>query len=536
MSVMRSSASLGGLLVCAACGVGGASAQGQLEPDDLAGPKPEVVAAAALELPSLPSFELPATELGFVSARELRVRGRRHLEQPVKLKGYVTWIYDCAASLAAKNPKAKKAAIQKAVAADPSLCDEPRLAIGDGRGHSRDESVLVVDVPRPPRKASRPRRGKEAPATSPAAPTVAVGDYVSLAAQWTAKWRGKRGAEERAPEGVLVYGALERIPAPAVEVAPARTSASASRADADTPPFVVTKAPLRKAVPVQVRATSIALLGECTRATAAGELDAAIRACRQATATWEGNHLAWYTLSSAHMAKGQWPEARATVARSVALRPDLAMYQLYHGVAIYEEELQATGAGLGKPLTATSAPSAGLVAARDALRRAARLNPALWRAHFYLGRVYRDLDDARRAAEQLAATVRTHPTYRYGYVALIELLRRWGYLDEALAFAKLGAQQVPGAEAAELWIEVGLLGDARRADAQAIEAFGKALALVPGDGRALLQRGQVLYRIGDLEGARRDLTGALQSQDPRLVSARPFMQELLDRIAAKKKP
>jgi Tfp pilus assembly protein PilF len=34
----------------------------------------------------------------------------------------------------------------------------------------------------------------------------------------------------------------------------------------------------------------------------------------------------------------------------------------------------------------------------------------LWRAHCYLGRVYRDLDDSRHAAEQFSRAIATHPT------------------------------------------------------------------------------------------------------------------------------
>lgn len=504
------------------------AAQGQLEADDLAGPTAEVVAAAKLVLPPLPSFELPPSDQGFVSVRELKVRGRRHLDRPVQLRGYVTWIYDCASALAAKNPKAKKASIQKAIDADPSLCDRPRLTLGDSKTASREESVLVVEVPRPPSKGERQKLSKQELASWPAVPKVSVGDHVTLAARWTKKT--PRGDAD--PNGLLVYGALEATPPPAVAAAASSANASAGSPDQkDPPPFVITEAPKRKVVPTAVRAASITQLGDCTRKTAARDLDGAIVSCRAATATWEGNHLAWYTLASAHMAKGQWPEARATVARSVALRPDLAMYQLYHGVALYEEEQQADGAGLDKGHS-PDVGSPGLIAARDALRRAARLNPQLWRAHFYLGRVYLDLDDAKRAAEQLRATVEAYPSYRYAYVSLVELLRRWGYLDAALAYARLGAQHVVGAEASELWVEVGLLHEAKRADAPAIEAFGKALKLAPGDGRALLQRGQVLFRVGDKEGARRDLTAALRSPDPRLTAARPFMQELLARIDA----
>ncbi len=509
---------------------GAAQAQARLEVDDLPGPPPEVaVGAGSVKPPPLPTFELPASEAGFVSARELRVRGLRHLGSDVKVKGYVTWIYDCAAALAAKNPRAKKAAIQRAIDRDATACDRPRLALADVKGASREASITVVEVPRPPNQAERQKLSKEALAGWPRAPKLVAGDHVIAYGKWTTK--GPRGDVD--PYGLLVYGGLE-------VTAPAATAPAPVIEGEEQPPPVVTVAPKRKVVTVAARTRSIQQLGECNRATTAGDFDAALRACRAATATWDGNHLAWYTLASAHMAKGQWPEARGTVAKAVALRPDLAMYQLYHGVALFEEAQQVTEMarrGSGAPAGPGEAKHPALASAKEALRRAAQLNPALWRAHFYLGRVYRELDDSRRAAEQLVATIETHPTYRYSYVALVQVLRRWSYVDAALAFAQLGAQQVPGEDAADLWIEVGMLREQKADDEGALEAFGKALALRPGDGRALLQRGQVLLRRGELEGARRDLEEAQRSSDPQLASARPFLQELLARIAASaKKP
>src|SRR6185369_9186576 len=99
-----------------------------------------------------------------------------------------------------------------------------------------------------------------------------------------------------------------------------------------------------------------------------------------------------------------WRDARTAIARAVALRPDQAMYQLYDGMARYEVEVQARDAQTRKankrPEEVAVVPPAGtLDDARDALVRAAKLAPALWRAHYYLGRIYRELDDARRAAE-----------------------------------------------------------------------------------------------------------------------------------------
>src|SRR5262249_9877732 len=159
-----------------------------------------------------------------------------------------------------------------------------------------------------------------------------------------------------------------------------------------------------------------------------------------------------------------------------------------------------------------------LDAARDALAAATKLEPRLWRAHYYLGRVYRDLGDPMRAARELTAAIKAHPAHRLAYIALSELYRRWHHVDHARALAPTGTEHVPAAEAAELWCEVGMACDARRADDQAIEAFGKAIAINPGDALSKLQRGQLYVRRGELASAAHDLEDVVRSQDPRVAS------------------
>jgi tetratricopeptide (TPR) repeat protein len=216
------------------------------------------------------------------------------------------------------------------------------------------------------------------------------------------------------------------------------------------------------------------------------------------------------------------------------------MYQLYYGISLYEAELQRAKDDQArrenkKPEDITLDPAGlKLDAARDALVRATKLAPTLWRAHYYLGRVYRDLDDPRRAAEQFTQTIAMHPTYRYGYVALIDLYRRWDYIDQALAVANLGTARVPTADVGELWFELGMAYDAKRADAKAIEAFSTAIALRPDDLNAKFQRGQILARRGEVAAARRDLEDVTRSTDPKLVSEKQVANQLLAQIAARK--
>jgi tetratricopeptide (TPR) repeat protein len=503
----------------------------KLVPDDLPGPQAEVPShPAKVDVPAVPAFDLPATEPGFHGPRELRVHGKLALGTELKVRGYVTWSYDCAAALAAGNPKATRAQILVSIDNNPALCEYPKFYLGDAKDTARDSSIWVVDVPRAPNKLERQRLPKDQLAAWPAVPKIAVGDYVIVTGTWA--MQSPRG--EHNSDGLLIYKAVERAtPTPPVTV-------TAPAAVAEPPVTVVTKIPLRLPVSETVRNTSVGKLNECNKAIAARQYDAGIAACDAATQAWSGNHLAWYAWASAHMAKGEWPRATAAVEHAVALRPDQGMYQLYHGIALYEAERQRVREDQAakehkKPDEVTVDPSAlKLEPARDALLRAIKLAPELWRAHYYLGRVYRDLDDARHEAEQFSLTITTHPAYRFGYIALIELYRRWDYLDQALAIGQLGTANVPAAEAPELWFEVGMAYDAKHADDQAIDAFSKAIAGKPDDVSSKFQRGQIYVRKGDSANARRDLEDVVKSTDPRMASAKQLATQLLARLAAAK--
>jgi tetratricopeptide (TPR) repeat protein len=503
-----------------------------MEPDDLPSPPLEAIKnPLKVEVPALPAFDLPVTEPGLRSPRELRVRGRSALGAEVKVKGYITWVYDCSAQLASVNTEATRAQILMSIDSDPALCEQPKFYLGDSKDTSQEASIWVVDVPRAPTKSERQRLPKDELKAWPAAPKIATGDYVTV----TGTWALRSPHNEHNVDGLLIFDSV----APATPGA--RAAATAPVVFAKAPEIaVVTKAPLRKEVDANVRNASVDHVNACNKAITAKQYDAAFKECELATTLWAGNHLAWFAWGSAHMARTEWSRARVAVERAVALRPDQAMYQLYDGISSYEAEVERARAAQArrenkKPEDITLDPSGlKLDAARDALVRATKLAPALWRAHYYLGRVYRDLDDPRRAAEQLTQTIALHPTYRYGYLALIDLYRRWDYVDQALAVAKLGTASVATADSEELWFQLGMAYDAKRADVKAIEAFGTAIAIRPDDLDAKFQRGQIFARQGEIAAARRDLEEVARSTDPKLVGAKQVANQLLAQIAAGK--
>jgi tetratricopeptide (TPR) repeat protein len=503
-----------------------------MAPDDLPGPQPEVARETAkLDLPAIPAFALPGSEPGFHGPRELHVQGRHLLGTEIQVKGYITWIYDCAAQLASLNPDKTPQKIATAIQRDPTLCERAKFLLGDARDTSRDASIWVVDVPRLARRAERGNlKQSELKGLWPDVPKIAIGDYVMI----TGTWALVSPHAEHNIDGLLVYKALDHLAPPAAP--PAATPAAADEPDLD----VETKVPLRKLISNEIRNTSVDHLNACNKAIAARQYDAGIAECQAAVKAWSDNHLAWYAWGSAHMAKSEWQKAKEAVEHAVTLRPDHAMYQLYYGISLYEAEYervrdqQARKDNKKPDEVAVEPAQLQLDAARDALRRAAKLNPQLWRAHYYLGRVYRDLDDSRHAAEQFAQAIATHPSYRFGYLALIELYRRWSYNDQAAAVALQGTLQVPPAESGELWFELGMAYDAKRDDNKAIEAFTRALALQPGDLGSKFQRGQAYFRKNDFESAKRDLEEVARSSDPAAAATKPLAVQMLDQISRKR--
>ena len=512
----------------------GARADERMEPDDLPDPRPEIATnEPKVVLPAVPSFELPPGEPGFHRPRELRVRGAALLGTEVKVKGYVTASYDCPAELLAANRTVSRSVVLEAIRRDPSLCERLWFYLGDTAEASRDASIWVVDVPRRSATQARDETTLEEFARWLAQPRIAVGDYVVVTGRWATS-----SSHDKATHGLLVYRSLEhaRPPAAAPNVA-ARPTAPRPVATVENParaPEAAARPPQRRWIPIAVFNASVDHLNACTREVAAGHHDAAIARCKAAIARWEGNHLAWYTLASAHIAKAEWTQARDAVERAVRLRPDRAMYQQYYGMALYETEQQRARSERAQrehkaPDDVTvPASDLSLDAARDALVRATRLDPQLWRAQYYLGCVHRDLDDARRAAEAFTRAIAAHPKDGASYVALSELYRSWDYFDQALEVAQLGITLLPSD--ADLWYEVGMAYAAQHLDDPAIVVFGKALAERPGDARSRFHRGQIYLRQDNRPAARRDLEAVVASDDPQAGEVKAIAAELLSRM------
>lgn len=471
---------------------------------ELQPPAPEVVRAQTkVELPAVPAFEVPQVEAGVHDPRELRVQGGAVLDREIKVKGYVVWIYDCARAIATAGEAPRD--VQARIDADPTLCERPRFFVGATKDTPPERAIWVVDVPRVPNKLELARLPKAELAAWPKVPKVAVGDYVVVAGTWRlASPHGTRNSD-----GLLVFESLAPGGKPPVNALPREKHAEPPEA---APPPIGPPAVAAEVEP-RARAQSVAELNACSAAIGARKLDDAAARCTRALQLWPGNHLAWYSLGIGASARGDWAGAKTAYENALKLRPDSAQYQMVTGVALYE-----TGA-------------ASYDAAREHLRTAVAIEPAMWRAHYYLGRALRGLGRVRAAADELGRTIALNPAEPGPYIALAELYRKWDYVDESIAVATQGTKVVSGAGAADVWLEVGLGYDDKRQDQLASEAFAHALDLVPANYKARFQRGQSLYRLKDYAKARAELEEVMKSAPASESFVRQQAQAMLLAIA-----
>lgn len=492
-------------------------------------PAPKAPAPAGKATPpAVPRFELPPGEPGFRSPRELRVRGDRLLGTEVTVKGYITWIYDCAKQIA--RPKETPAQVQKRIYEDQTICERPKFYLGPTKDTPADRSIWVVEVPRPPTKREREVLPKDELAKWPAVPKFALGDHVAVTGTW--ELQTPRG--DRNSDGLLIFKSIQ-------PAKPAATPPAAAAPPAPPPPRVRPAPPQVPAAPkvAPIDPAKKRAAYDHTRAGAQAVVDRryddAIRSYKAALAIWPDDHGAWYGLTVAHARKLEWPAAAAAMERAARLEPRNAMYQQVHGMMLYEANIQRAREAEASRLS--KKPDEVLInegsinheAALAKLALSAHLERSLWRTHFYLGRIYRARGDARAAAEAFDEAVRQGAPEAAPYIALVELYRRWEYLDEAIATARLGAAAVtdPG-ERGDVLYMLGVAHDEKREDTAAIEAFTKALAAKPSLAPARFMRAQVHLRRKDHAAAKADLEAYLA--DPG-ATQRTAAQKLLGDLA-----
>ena len=530
-------------ILIALCGVAHADA---LEPDDLAPPAGEHGPKAQIDLPPVPAFTLSQPSDGSHSVRELRVRGARLLDTKLTVRGVITWVYDC--KTAVRTAGESDRAVGKRIDDDPTLCERAKFYVGDTAQTPVEKSLWVVDVPRPYNKLEL-ERIKKSERTMPdrcepgekhsVCPPYRVGDVVVV----TGDFKISSPHSERNSDGLLVLAAMRNAtqkwetpgsawtePGASIDLAPPISH---------TQPAVpaVPATPMRQKIDKKAHDESLASLRTANRAFGSKQYADAIAGYQQAVVSWHGNHVAWYGLGAANAAQGQWKEASTAFMECLLLREDVAMYQMWYGISLYEtavmqaraEQAQQQGR---RPEDVT--PDLTAINFERALQHeltALKLDPGLWRAQYYRGRMERAQGHAHEAADAFARALQLHPREPAPYVALAELYRRWDYTDEAIKVAMQGTQNA--IDLSDLWYVLGMAYDDKRLDARAIEAFTKALDVSPTNAKARFQRGQAYFRSRDRANAKADLEDFLKTAPASLEFAKQQASAMLMDFAAK---
>lgn len=189
--------------------------------DKLKGPDAEVKKTdVKLDLPAVPAFDLPAASAdGSRSVKELRVKGKKLLDTQVTVHGFVTWVYDCKATV--RKPEETDKDLQARLDEDPTLCERPKFYIGDAAATPPEKSLWVVDVPRPYNTLEVKRIKKkdriepdrcepdEKDKMKSVCPPYNIGDEVVI----TGEFKTSSPHSERNSDGLLVYKSMKNVTA-----------------------------------------------------------------------------------------------------------------------------------------------------------------------------------------------------------------------------------------------------------------------------------------------------------------------------------
>jgi tetratricopeptide (TPR) repeat protein len=264
--------------------------------------------------------------------------------------------------------------------------------------------------------------------------------------------------------------------------------------------------------PNEARNDSIRAANDGSKAHGQKQYDTAIAAYTRAVEKWKDNHSAWYGLGGAYHGKKNFNEAANAMERAVQIAPEQGMYQLAYGWFLYDKAVwtarqeQASREGKKPEEVLPDLTNVNFEKALQHLQEALKLNADLWRAHYMIGRIYREIGKSKQAADEFTRALQSAPTEPEPWIALAELYRQWDYPEQAIQVAEAGTTAVPGThEKSDIWYVAGMGYDDKRQDDKAIDAFSKALDSRRDHHKAKFQRGQAYFRKGDYTNARRDL-------------------------------
>lgn len=265
----------------------------------------------------------------------------------------------------------------------------------------------------------------------------------------------------------------------------------------------------------QEQKKSIEKTNEGVKALRAKQYDVAIGKLEEATKAYRDNHTAWYNLGLAYDGQKKYEDAAKAYEQAVKLSDRDAMYHMKYGIALYyatlDEAKKRQARAEGKDpseinINELDLKGANFEPALQQLEAAVKLNPDLFNAYYFQGRIHRHDEDAQKAAEAFTRAIEANPRYALPYVALGELYRRWDYTDEAIKVLSQGKANVPGEQdRAQLLFALGMGYDDKKDYAKAIEEFTAAIEADKNLHKAKFQRGMAYMRLKEYSKAKTDL-------------------------------
>jgi tetratricopeptide (TPR) repeat protein len=210
----------------------------------------------------------------------------------------------------------------------------------------------------------------------------------------------------------------------------------------------------------------------------------------EAVRLYPDNHTAWYFLGRTARDQNDWEKASESFAEAVKIRKDEPMYQMLLGVSLFDAEKNSL--------------------AEAYLEKAIELEPNLYQAYWYLGRIYAESERPEEAAQMWSRSAILNPQWGKPFVSLGNLYLRWDMVQESLAVLEQGTQHVSKTdELVEVYYSLGMAYDAQKNWDKAIDAYTQSIDKAQEANRdnieAKFQRGLAYLRKGDKEKARPDL-------------------------------
>jgi tetratricopeptide (TPR) repeat protein len=292
--------------------------------------------------------------------------------------------------------------------------------------------------------------------------------------------------------------------------------------------------------PNQSRNDSVRALNKANKANGSKQFETAISEYQKAVDKWHDNHSAWYGMGIAYAQKGDWDKASEAFSTAVQIADDQGMYQMWYGISLYEKAVsdarkdQARRENKKPEEIEPDLTAVNFEKSMQHLQEAVKRIPDLWRAHYYLGRIARNTDKSKEAAEEFSKALQADPREAAPYVALAELYLHWDYTDQAIKVAQQGTVNVPGSnEVSDIWFDLGRGYDDKRMENEAIDAYTHAVESKKDNHKAVFQRGQAYFRKGDYVHAKRDLEDFSKTGGASLAFDKQEASKMLMDIAAK---